>query len=274
MSARLELQPIRYFEWKGKTFQQITSAFKENTYSINEGDIHNIFLAHPVKLYRREIASQTVTSGNPRISASIEAMNRPNGYLVATDKNCTSLASTLDIHSSTNKYDNGGSVTLSTNPQVCFSQADNARRRLRSGGVLKKYNMTDRKTNYYTSSAQYLYDRNQTFDQNQFQYTVSDSNCDKPTPKSIPNNSRFYVQGGVTSSDLIARKKYEAITNSAASYQSAFGSQVANALAYNAHDSSYTTKDKMGYPLKKTPVFSKYSTEMQQCYVTKIANAI
>jgi hypothetical protein len=30
----------------------------------------------------------------------------------------------------------------------------------------------------------------------------------------------------------------------------------------------------MGYPLKKTPVFSKHSTEMQQCYVTKIANAI
>lgn len=280
MVVRLELQPIRYFEWKGKTFQQITSSLKENKYSLNEDDKHNIFLPHPVKLYRREISSQTV-SGNSRVSSSIDVMNRPNGYLISesTDSTkCKGLANTLDINTSTNIYDNGGSVTISTNANdtiKCFSQADNARRRLRSsGGMIKKYNIDDRKKNYYTSSNQYLYDRNETFTQNQFTYVVSDPNCATPVAKNKPNNQRFYVQGSVSSSDLIARKKYETITDAASKYQTAYGSAVANALAYGVSDTPYTAKDKAGYPMKKTPVFSKYSTEMKQCTVTKISHAI
>lgn len=272
MSARLELQPLRYFDWKGKTFNQITSALKENTYTLNDGDNRNIFNPHPVKLYRREIASTTITSGNPRTSTSIDAFNMPGGTSIVADTNCTSLANTLDINQTTNKYDLGEAIQLSSEPAICFSQADNARRRLRSGGMIKKYDINNRKSNYYTSSSQYLYDRNQTYDQNQFTRVVSDTSCSDPTQK--PSNQRFYVQGGVSSSDLTARKKYEEITSAAATYTSAYGTQVANALAYGAHDTSYTTKEKMGYPLKKTPVFSKYTNEMKQCYVTTIANKI
>lgn len=275
MSARLELQPIRYFQWKGKTFNQITSSLKENTYNLNSKDTHNIFLAHPVKLYRKEIASQTA-SGNPRVSTSIDELNMPNGYLVNTSANCDGLANTLDMTTSTNTYDNGGTVTISTNSQdtiKCFSQADNARRRVRSsGGMIKKYNINNRKQNYYTSSNQYLYDRNETYTQNQFNYTVADTNCNTPIQK--PSNQRFYVQGSVSSGDLIARKKYEAITDAASKYQTSYGSAVANALAYGVSDTPYTAKDKAGYPLKKTPVFSKYSEEMKQCSVTKLSRAI
>jgi hypothetical protein len=36
----------------------------------------------------------------------------------------------------------------------------------------------------------------------------------------------------------------------------------------------YTLKDRIGYEMKKTPTFSKYSSEMKQCSVTKFANAI
>ncbi len=277
MVARLELQPIRYFEWKGKTFQQITSSLKQNKYTLNTGDKQNIFLPHPVKLYRREISSQTA-SGNPRVSSSIDVLNQPNGYLVNESSKCNGLANTLDINTPNNTYDNGGSVTISTNAQdtiKCFSQADNARRRVRSsGGMIKKYNIDDRKKNYYTSSNQYLYDRNETFTQNQFTYVVADPNCTTPVPKNKPNNQRFYVQGSVSSGDLIARKKYETITDAAAKYQTAYGSAVANALAYGVSDTPYTAKDKAGYPMKKTPVFSKYSTEMKQCAVTKLSHAI
>jgi trehalose-6-phosphatase len=53
----VELQPIAYFKWKGKTFNQITSALKQNTFTLNEGDNRNIFRPPPVKLYRKEIAS-------------------------------------------------------------------------------------------------------------------------------------------------------------------------------------------------------------------------
>jgi len=72
-----------------------------------------------------------------------------------------------------------------------------------------------------------------------------------------PNNPQFAQQGGVTASSLIARQKYNAITNSTAIYYKAYGRSVANALAYGVSDAGYTMKDKIGYPLTKTPVFSK-----------------
>jgi hypothetical protein len=91
-----------------------------------------------------------------------------------------------------------------------------------------------------------------------------------------PSNPQFAQQGGVSASDLITRRKYNSITNSTAAYRSAagLGSSVANALAYGVPSPGYTVKDKLGYPMKKTPTFSKYSTEMKQCTVTTFANAI
>ena len=89
-----------------------------------------------------------------------------------------------------------------------------------------------------------------------------------------PNNPQFAQQGGVNSSDLITRKRYNSITNLSASYRTAFGGAVANALAYGVPSNGYTVKDKIGYPMKKTPTFSKYSDEMKQCSVTSFANAI
>ena len=273
MSATLNMNEIRNYSWKGKTFNQITSALKKNTSTLNDGDNRNIFRPPPLKLYRKEIASTSTTTGNPRVSASIDDFNMPNGYSLSNKSNVnTGNCNTLDIQLSTNKYDLGGAIQLSSNPAVCFSQADNARRRIRSGGMIKKYNIDDRKKNYYTSSTQYLYDRNVTFDQNQFQYNVTNPGCDAPVYK--PNNSRFDKQGGVSSGDLIARKRYDTITDSAAKFQSAYGNDVANALAYSTKSSTYTIKDKIGYPLKQTPVFPKYSTEMKKCYVTTIANGI
>lgn len=269
----VELQPIRYFPWKGKTFNQITSALKKNTYTINENDNRNIFNPTPVKQYRREITNtDRLTHGNPRVSARIDEFNMPNGYIISNSNNTAiGTCNTLDINVSTSKYDLGNSVKLSTNPDVCFSQADNAKRRLRSGGMIKKYDINNRKKNYYTSNSQYLYDRNETFDQNQFQYNVSNPDCNTPIIK--PNNSKFKTQGGVSSSDLIVRKKYDTITDSASKFQSAFGNDVANALAYSVNSSTYTIKDKIGYPMKKTPVFSKYSDEVRQC-MPNITNQI
>ena len=91
-----------------------------------------------------------------------------------------------------------------------------------------------------------------------------------------PNNPQFAQQGGVSASDLITRKKYNSITNSTAAYRNAagLGSSVANALAYGVPSPGYTIKDKLGYPMKKTPTFPKYSTDMKQCTVTTFANAI
>ena len=89
-----------------------------------------------------------------------------------------------------------------------------------------------------------------------------------------PNNPQFAQQGAVSAGDLITRKKYNSITNSTAEYRNAFGNHVANALAYGVPSNGYTIKDKLGYPMKKTPTFNKYNSEMKECSVTSFANAI
>jgi hypothetical protein len=71
-----------------------------------------------------------------------------------------------------------------------------------------------------------------------------------------PNNPQFAQQGAVTASSLIARKRYDSITDSTANYRNAYGLQVANALAYGVPENGYTIKDKIGYPNKKTPTVS------------------
>jgi hypothetical protein len=277
-TARLELNELPYVSWKGKTFNQITSALKKNTYVLNQGDQTNIFKANPVKLYRKEIASHTITSGNPRVSSSIQDFETPNGYSIVSsvlnsDGNCIALANTIDPTIPNSKYETSGAIELSDEPKICFSQADNARRRCRSGGsAIKQYDITNHKKNYYTSSKQYLYDRNQTFEQNQFKYAVSDkSNCSAPTVKK--SNNRFYTQGGVSSSDLIARVRYEEITNSASNTANAYGAETANALAYGVNATIYTNKDRNGYSIIKTPIVDKNTGEITKCVTKKLSYA-
>jgi hypothetical protein len=277
-TARLELNELPYISWKGKTFNQITSALKQNTYVLNDEDKVNIFKATPVKLYRKEIASKTITSGNPRVSSSIQDFETPNGYsivssVLTSEGNCTSLANTTDPIIPNSKYETGGAIELSADPKLCFSQADNARRRCRSGGAaIKQYDITNRKKNYYTSSKQYLYDRNQTFDQNQFKYAVSDSS-DCPAPIIKKSNNRFYTQGGVSASDLVARVRYEEITNAASKTANAYGAETANALAYGVNATIYTNKDRTGYSIVQTPIVDKYTGEITKCVTKKLSYA-
>jgi hypothetical protein len=89
-----------------------------------------------------------------------------------------------------------------------------------------------------------------------------------------PSNSQFGVQGAVSSSDRLLRKKYDTITTVGSSFRSAFGAQTANALAYSSSAYGYTLKERTGYSMKRTPTFSAYSSVMKQCPVRKFRNAI
>lgn len=277
MTARLELNPIRYVSWKGKTLNQITASIRKNTYELNTGDSINIFKPTPLKLYRKEIASRQINIGNSRVSSSIQDFERPNGYLLSSPTNsnreCIAVNNTIDINISKSKYDRGTAIQLSENPNICFSQADNARRRCRSGGAaIKQYDITNRKTNYYTSSTQYLYDRNKTFDQNMFKYqSVFQTDCQNPTVK--PSNNRFKTQGGVSASDYIARTRYEEITNDASKTANVYGVETANALAYGANTTIYTKKDRIGTSINPTPVIDKNTGELKKCITKKLSHA-
>lgn len=84
-----------------------------------------------------------------------------------------------------------------------------------------------------------------------------------------PNNYQFAQQGAVSSSDLIARRRYNTITDAAASYRTAYGLHVANALAYGVPANGYTVKDKYGYPNKSTPKVGADGV-YRECTDTKI----
>jgi hypothetical protein len=88
-----------------------------------------------------------------------------------------------------------------------------------------------------------------------------------------PNNPQYGQQGAVSSSSRIQRLKYNSITDSAYSYQNAYGKNVANALAYGVPANGYTIKDKIGYPLKCTPKFNTNGT-ITRCVPKTFANII
>ena len=79
-----------------------------------------------------------------------------------------------------------------------------------------------------------------------------------------PSNNRFATQGGVSSSDMTQRVKYETISRNGLAYSTALGSQVGNAMSYGVSEHVYTQKDKIGYPITMTPVIDKYTGEMKR----------
>jgi hypothetical protein len=78
-----------------------------------------------------------------------------------------------------------------------------------------------------------------------------------------PSNPKFATQGGVSSSDLVQRVKYQTIVNNGATFTKVFGAQVGNAMSYGVLDQAFTVKAKLGYPIKKTPIIDKYTGELK-----------
>jgi hypothetical protein len=280
MSAILNMNEIPYIPWKGKTFTQITTTLQKNKgVNVSNSSITNLFKPNPLKLYRREIASITMSRTTPcniRTSVKIDEFNMPNGYLVYNSKNNRGLASTLDITLPNSQYELNAAKCNASNS--CFNQAANALRRVRSSGNIKKTpykNHND--TGYYTSTSQYLTSRNRTYQQNQFQYSLTrptDNSTAYCKPVYKPNNAQFSQQGAVSSSTLTNRKDYDTITQAGASLRSSFGSAAANALAYGVPTPGYTVKDKLGYPLKCTPVINKYDGTLKKSCNSKVINVL
>tara|TARA_Y200000002_G_scaffold248024_1_gene205380 strand:- start:8853 stop:9731 length:879 start_codon:yes stop_codon:yes gene_type:complete len=292
MAAIVQMNKIPIIQWKGQTFEQIHSLIKKNdlkNYTID--DSSNIkFRANPLKIYRREVATADTTTCNPRTSTSIDIFNQPNGTIInssATTKN--GLVNTVDNNIPNDSCDTNEYCSVILSPE------QKAKNRVRSSGMIrKKNNITTPLQNYYTNTKQYLESRSLNFEKNQYNflqsgdstadpgsslafsntYTTNGTNSCKKDVYYKPSNYLFANQGAVTSSDLILRKKYNSITNSAVLYRNAVGQSVGNALAYGVPLGGYTVKDKIGFPLKKTPTFSKHTDEMKKCEVRTIKNQI
>jgi hypothetical protein len=159
------------YSWKGKTITQLMSSIQKNKNNTILTKI-NLDKSQPLKIYRKEIASTPINSVQ-RTGISIDDINSPNGSII-TKSITTSKTNGLDnIILDTkepnlnvnNKTEHPGQCLSFTSNGICQSQEANARRRVRSSGIVK--------LNYCSSTSQYLNKRNLSFEQNQYHYTRS-----------------------------------------------------------------------------------------------------
>lgn len=177
-------QPLVH--WKAKSFTQLTSSYQYNgDASLDTSkSVRRLFNPLPLKLYRREIATQGSTSVghscNPRTSMRIDELAQPGGYIVSKETPLTvtnGLASTLDLKLPNNTTELG---TPSCNTKAsCFSPAADARRRVRSAGMIRLKYDKNGSSNYYTNTNQYLNARNDSFAKQSFFYDTAC--CKKPS---------------------------------------------------------------------------------------------
>lgn len=297
MSARLSLEEIRYFPWKGKTFSQITATLRRNGV-YNPASFNLALKPGPLKLYRKEIASMSIPKCNRR--AQVFDFETPGNNIVNSKIQMNGTKNTIDPTLPNNLGEYPGSACDVKNP--CLSSQKNALRRVRSSGIIKRNFTTNTNINnlkYYTNTNQYLDSRNKKFEQNEYHFlrvgdatsvpgtSAAKSNvyasntiahCNNSLTSAYvpvyykPSNSKFAQQGGVSSSTRIQRIKYDTITSAGAKLQTTFGKETASALAYSTTDSSiYSLKTKVGYPNKQTPVFSKITGELK-CNTCVIPN--
>lgn len=157
---------IPIIPWKGQTFNQVVTHIKKNglLYSDNT---NNIFSALPLKTYRKEIGSGDCTSS--RNTTTIEELNRPGSSIVnSKSPTCNGLVNVVDFDLTENSSQNIGNCASEC---VIGTPETNARRRVRSSGMIKKqFDLSNDKLKYYTDSRQYLNSRNKTYNQNNFHY--------------------------------------------------------------------------------------------------------
>ena len=204
MSARLNMNPIPMIQWKGQTFNQITSYIRKNgTTSVNT---NNIFSALPLKIHRKELATSDCSSS--RNTVTIDGLNMPNGSIInSSSSNCNGLANTIDINLTINSSENPNSGCAAE--CIIGTTASNAKRRVRSSGMIKKqFDLSNDKQKYYTDSRHYLNSRNKTYEQNNFHYiregdksALPGSNLSKANTYTTNNTTdckRYYISSDVT----------------------------------------------------------------------------
>jgi hypothetical protein len=247
--------------WKDKSFNQILTTIRKNKNDsiLTPRNMHN---APPLKLYRKEINPSTSLIVQISGQNIIPSSGSADAKIIHRINYCT--------------IDKNG---------VCFSPQQDAKKRIRTSGIIKN--------NYNMDTKQYMQRRNITFEQNQYNFLQSGNSAVKPgsagsllnmytmqsstvtdcVPKQVvykPNNSQFAQNGAVSSSSLLARKKYNTITSNANEYSLPYGVAVANAMSYGVSESAHTYKSKLAFPVKMTPKSNKYSNTMTFCENVKM----
>jgi hypothetical protein len=235
-----------FIHWKEKSLTQILASVQKNKNDTTVAPRN----AQPLKIYRKEICESPNTSSS-RLGVTINSFEVPGGNIISNQSVGPNSLVT---------YINEKDVYINDMP----TEQQNARKRIRSSGIINK--------NYSVDTRQYLTKRGISSQQNQFNYLRNDgkfspqiSECPEREIVYKPNNSQFACQGGVSSSSLILRKKFNTISSNANKYLIPYGPAVANAMQYGTSKSIYTYKNKFAFPTKMTPIFDKTTGSMQTC---------
>ena len=178
------MNQIPIIPWKGQTFNQVVTHIKKNG-MIYSDNTKNIFSALPLKTYRKEIGTDSCTTS--RNTTTIEELNRPGSSIVNSKSSiCNGLVNIVDFNLTNNSSENIGNCASEC---VVGTPETNARRRVRSSGMIKKqFDLSTDKPTYYTDSRQYLNSRNKTFVQNNFHYfREGDATAVQGSSQSIAN---------------------------------------------------------------------------------------
>jgi hypothetical protein len=166
--------PKQNIQWKGNTLFQIIASIQFNKKSQTTIPPYQLLKPLPLKIWRKEIVNinslgKTATCST-RHSTSITEIDMPGSTIVTSINRQYSngLVNTLDIAPTTITSENG---TCKSSPNNCFSPEVNARRRVRSAGMVsRKFNENRNNDPYFTSTNEYLVSRNRTIKQNEYVY--------------------------------------------------------------------------------------------------------
>jgi len=185
--------------WKGKTLYEVVATIQKNSNNVSSLSTNQIRRAMPLKIYRKEIhniKNQTLAKNcSGRISTKIVDIDMPGSTIVSEISKSYSngLVNTLDINQTTLSAENGSCNA----PLACFSPAYNARKRVRSAGMIpRKYDINKNNDTYNSSTQQYLTSRNMTIKQNEFHYIRKGNSGFMPGPGL--GSSNIYSPGGLS----------------------------------------------------------------------------
>lgn len=167
--------PKKDIKWKGNTLYQIIASIQFNKMSPAVIPPSNLVKPLPLKIWRKEInninpETEFHKTCSVRASTSITGIDMPGSTIVTSLNRSYSngLVNTLNLETTTLTAENGQCNTAND----CFlSPSENARRRVRSAGMIqRKFNLNRNNDHYYSSTNEYLVSRNRTISQNQYHY--------------------------------------------------------------------------------------------------------
>jgi hypothetical protein len=193
MSALLGHNPIKCIKWKGTVISQVGSSIQRNISTQGDTDFENYRRAMPLKIYRREIAVNAPDCVHSRASASIEEINRPNGYIISS-VDVEGAGYVLETPVPGSKNETGRCIDAASSANCA---AINARKRVRSSGIIKKkLDPVTGDNTYFTNTKQYLTSRSRTYEQNSYHHVRFDDVLLSSTPSQTKSN--IYIPNGIS----------------------------------------------------------------------------